>query len=447
MRQHARFPVGDLAACKRQLLAWAAGYPLAVYLDSNEFPAQTHSTWECLVAVGAAGVFEATSGSAFSGLKKFCEKKQDWLFGFFGYDLKNEVEKLQSGHPDGIGLPDLFFFQPETVIGIRSTKYDLRSTKNGGGADETVRLMVEVHTLTGDPVGIWKSIQNTPPTPPQPVNPASHFTNRTSHFDYLATVEGIRRHIIAGDVYEMNLCQEFFAEQAQIDPLAVFERLNARTNAPFAAWMRLHDRYLLCASPERFLRKEGSKLISQPIKGTRPRHADPAEDERAREDLRTSEKDRAENVMIVDLVRNDLARNCLPGSVQVDELFGIYSFQTVHQMISTVSGTLQPGVHPVEAIRDAFPMGSMTGAPKVMAMQLIEQYEKARRGLYSGALGYFSPDGDFDFNVVIRSILYNAASGYLSCQVGGAIVYDSEPEQEYEECMVKAGAMLKSLEG
>lgn len=452
MRQHARFPVGDLAACKRQLLAWAAGYPVAVYLDSNEFPAQTHSTWECLVAVGAADVFEATSGSAFSGLKKFCEKKQDWLFGFFGYDLKNEVEKLQSGHPDGIGLPDLFFFQPETVVGIRRQIYDLGFTNYDSDSE---RVMAEVYALPDEPENIWKTIQRVRPAPqpspgPQIVDHKSKIVNpqnRTSLPDYLATVEAIRRHIIAGDVYEMNLCQEFFAEQAQIEPLAVFERLNARTNAPFAAWMRLHDRYLLCASPERFLRKEGSKLISQPIKGTRPRHADPVEDERAREDLRTSEKDRAENVMIVDLVRNDLARNCLPGSVLVDELFGIYSFRTVHQMISTVSGTLQPGVHPVEAIRDAFPMGSMTGAPKVMAMQLIEQYEKARRGLYSGALGYFSPDGDFDFNVVIRSILYNAASGYLSCQVGGAIVYDSEPEQEYEECMVKAGAMLKSLEG
>lgn len=156
-------------------------------------------------------------------------------------------------------------------------------------------------------------------------------------------------------------------------------------------------------------------------------------------------QDRAENVMIVDLVRNDLARNCLPGTVQVEELFGIYSFQTVHQMISTVCGTLRPDVHPLTALRDAFPMGSMTGAPKVMAMELIEQYEQTRRGLFSGAAGYFSPDGNFDFNVVIRSILYQANNGYLSCQVGGAIVYDSVPEQEYEECLVKMGAMKKAL--
>ncbi len=455
MRQHARFPVSDLPMCKHQLLAWADSHPVSVFLDSNTFPSQTHQTWECLVAVGAASVLDATSGHAFADLKKYYDEKRDWLFGFFGYDLKNEVEKLQSEHPDGIGLPELFFFQPESVIGIRRSIYDLRFTNDDLGAEAG---MVEVFALKEAPENIWETIQNIHPAPPPSpdsqivnrkskiVNPKSQIVNRVSLSGYLATVEAIRRHIIAGDVYEMNLCQEFFAEHAQMEPVAVFERLNARTNAPFAAYMRLHDRYLMCASPERFLRKEGSTLISQPIKGTRPRLADPAEDERVREELRASEKDRAENVMIVDLVRNDLARNCLPGSVRVDELFGIYSFQTVHQMISTVSGVLQPGTHPVEAIRDAFPMGSMTGAPKVMAMQLIEQYEKTRRGLYSGAVGYFAPDGDFDFNVVIRSILYNAASGYLSCQVGGAIVYDSVPEQEYEECMVKVGALLQSLE-
>jgi para-aminobenzoate synthetase component 1 len=258
-------------------------------------------------------------------------------------------------------------------------------------------------------------------------------------------VEAIRQHIIEGDVYEMNLCQEFFAENVPLEPLATFERLNALTNAPFAAYLRRGEHYLLCASPERFLKKENNRLISQPIKGTRRRHPEPAEDARIREQLRDSIKDRAENIMIVDLVRNDLARNCLPGSVQVEDLFGIYSFQTVHQMISTVTGQLRPGIHPLLALRDAFPMGSMTGAPKVMAMELIEQYERSRRGLFSGALGYFSPDGDFDFNVVIRSILYNAGTGYLSCQVGGAIVYDSVPEQEYEECLLKVRALLEAI--
>ena len=277
-------------------------------------------------------------------------------------------------------------------------------------------------------------------------------------------------------MYEVNLCQEFFSEHTAINPVAVFERLNAIAQAPFATFLRWHHRYLLSASPERFLKKTGRRVMSQPIKGTRRRGATATEDEQIRHELAASEKDRAENVMIVDLVRNDLARHCLPGSVRVDELFGIYTFPTVHQMISTVSGVLAggtaftpsgqkpftamanesneasgvnaaypDGVNAVLPLRDAFPMGSMTGAPKVMAMQLIEQYERTRRGLYSGAVGYFDPTGDFDFNVVIRSILYNAESGYVSVQVGGAIVFDSDPEQEYEECLLKAEAMRRAL--
>ncbi|MBK8922504.1 MAG: anthranilate synthase component I family protein [Saprospirales bacterium] len=409
-----------------------------MYLDNNNFPAYTHHSWECLVAAGGAAVFQAGAGTAFEDLHAFCTQKNDWLFGFFGYDLKNETEKLNSSHPDGIDLPDLLFFQPEYVVGIRRT-----AQGPPGTAFEIV-----VHSISLRPAEVLLAVQKQEVTP-QATDAARRYcpplSPRLPYPDYVAAVAAIRRHIIEGDVYELNLCQEFFAENADIEPLATFERLNALTQAPFAAYFRWHDRYLLCASPERFLRKERDRMVSQPIKGTRRRHPDPAADARIREQLRASEKDRAENVMIVDLVRNDLARHCRPGSVRVEELFGIYSFRTVHQMISTVSGLLEPGTRPVEALRDAFPMGSMTGAPKVMAMELIERYERTRRGLYSGALGYFTPEADFDFNVVIRSILYNAATGYLSCQVGGAIVYDSLPEQEYEECLVKARALLEAL--
>lgn len=437
MRKVHRFaiPISELDAFKRRLRAWANAHPVAVCLDSNSAYPTTNgqqATWECLVAVGAAAIFQADSGQAFAGLRAFHDRVQDWLFGFFGYDLKNETEKLASRNPDGIGLPDLYFFQPEIVVGVRLLP------SNPLGA------LVEIQTLATPPESVAAAIgvaELPALAPPQGLALAP----RMPQAEYLATVEAVRGHIIAGDVYELNLCQEFFVERAHLDPLVVFERLNARARAPFSAYLRLQDRYLLCASPERFLKKQGDTLVSQPIKGTRRRLADAAADARAREELHQSEKDRAENVMIVDLVRNDLARNCLPGSVRVDELFGIYSFPTVHQMISTVSGTLRPGTHPIQALQDAFPMGSMTGAPKVMAMELIERYERARRGLYSGAVGYWAPGGDFDFNVVIRSILYRADTGYLSCQVGGAIVYDSVPEQEYEECLTKLEAMAKSL--
>lgn len=435
MRSTAIFPIDDLPAWKKRLLYWAARHDITAYLDSNAHNGAERA-WECLAAAEAVAVLETKAGQAFPSLASFREKTgNDWLFGFLGYDLKNETERLSSSHFDGIGLPDLGFFQPETVAGIRQGR-------------------LEIHTLRQSPEEVFQNIAEVAyPENSQPETGKISLQPRISKPDYLQTVEAIRQHIIEGDVYEMNLCQEFFAENASISPLAVFERLNAIGQSPFAAFFRLRDRYLLSASPERFLKKEGRRLISQPIKGTRRRGKTAAEDDRIRQELAASEKDRAENVMIVDLVRNDLARNCVPGSVRVDELFGIYTFPTVHQMISTVSGTLgeiEAGASnfpdDLLSLRDAFPPGSMTGAPKVMAMELIERYERTRRGLYSGAAGYFDPSGDFDFNVVIRSILYNAADRYVSVQVGGAIVFDSVAEQEYEECLIKAEAMMRALD-
>lgn len=436
MRHTATFPIDDLAFWKKQLLHWAAGQELGVYLDSNSFALDDRG-WECLAAADAAEVLEANAGNAFEQLRLFhADKKGAWLFGFFGYDLKNEVEHLSTQNPDGIGLPDMGFFHPKTVAGIKPVKF-LKTSQ--------VSYLLEIQTLEREVEEVFQEIKNVNPQNAKPQNVKISLRPRIPKSEYLQTVESIRQHIIGGDVYEMNFCQEFFAEDAMLDPLAVFERLNEIGKAPFSTFLRWRDRYLLSASPERFLKKEGQKLVSQPIKGTRRRGKTVVEDDIVRQELATSEKDRSENVMIVDLVRNDLSHYCLPGSVQVEELCGIYSFATVHQMISTVSGLLPPEVHWLDALRAAFPMGSMTGAPKVMAMELIERYEQTRRGLYSGAVGYLAPDGDFDFNVVIRSILYNAATGYVSAQVGGAIVFDSVPELEYEECMVKVEAMMRAL--
>lgn len=414
----------DLDRVKKQLLHWAAGQEHGIFLDGND---GATDAWTCLVAAGAHWILEKQAGTAFDALRDVYDNfRGDWLFGFLCYDLKNETERLVSDHPDGVGFPDMAFFQPKTVAGIRGDT-------------------LEIQCIDGDPVEVWKLIQQVKYAEAENQQTVV-LQPRMSRKGYLERVEIIREHIAAGDLYEMNLCQEFFAEGANLNPVKVFERLNGLSRAPFATFMRWADRYLLCGSPERFLRKQGDRLVSQPIKGTRRRNLTDAEaDEILRQSLLKSEKDRAENVMIVDLVRNDLARNCLPGSVVVDELFGIYSFPTVHQMISTVRGDLKPGAHPIDALRDAFPMGSMTGAPKVMAMELIEKYELTRRGLYSGAVGYIDPEGNFDFNVVIRSILYNADSGYVSAQVGGAIVYDSVPEEEYQECLLKAEAMRNSL--
>jgi para-aminobenzoate synthetase component 1 len=259
-------------------------------------------------------------------------------------------------------------------------------------------------------------------------------------------IETIRKHILRGDCYELNYCMEFFAEDVKLDPLYCYQSLTTISPNPFSAFYKVNNSYLLCASPERFLRKEENKLISQPIKGTIKRNTtDAADDELLKQQLYKSEKDRSENVMVVDLVRNDLSRVCKEGSVQVDELFGIYSFPQLYQMISTISGEVNETLSFTDVLCATFPMGSMTGAPKRKVMQLIEQYEQSRRGLFSGAVGYISPTDDFDFNVVIRSIFYNAATNYLSYMVGSGITYYSNAEQEYEECLLKADAIRKVL--
>ncbi|MBI1224597.1 MAG: aminodeoxychorismate synthase component I [Bacteroidetes bacterium] len=414
---------------KQRAFDWATKFEVACYLDSNGYQGVIGGEHDCLLAVGAASQIRLTNESgAFDLLKSFVDEKQDWLFGYLTYDLKNDVEpRLSSNNFDGIGFPALHFFQPEIVVEIsesHATIFSLRQNTNI----------------------IFEEIQqfSQPPSPLTP-HPSPLIHPRISRSDYLDTVQQIRQHILRGDIYEMNFCQEFFAERYQLDAISAFKKLNALGKAPFSTFYRLNDRYLLCASPERFLKKTGQKLISQPIKGTMRRGKNAEEDAVLRQQLFQSPKDRSENVMIVDLVRNDLARSCRAGSVQVEELFGVYQFEQVFQLISTVTGELEPDVHPVDAIRRAFPMGSMTGAPKVRSMELIEAYEKTKRGLYSGAVGYFTPQGDFDFNVVIRSILYNATDQYLSFQAGGAIVFDSVAEMEYEESLLKAQGMFKVL--
>ncbi len=421
------FPT-DLALFKRQALLWANHFDTVCYLDSNEYQHDKYSTCEGLVAVGAARELTVahTDEGAFEQLKDLVDARKSWLFGFMTYDLKNDIERLESHNFDGIKMPVLHFFEPKYVIQIYDEK-------------------VVIHSQENDSEFVFHQIQNTRVDIDLNATTNIAVQPRIPKNKYLNIVEKIRQHIIEGDLYEMNFCQEFFAENTEIEPLALFLRLNELAKAPFSSFYKKNNQYLLCTSPERFLKKQGQQLISQPIKGTIKRGNTVTEDTKLQSTLRQSVKDRAENVMIVDLVRNDLTRSSETGTIRVEELFGVYPFEQVNHMISTITSTLREDIHAVDAIRHAFPMGSMTGAPKVMSMQLIEQYEQTRRGLYSGAVGYFTPDGDFDFNVVIRSMLYNASSRYLSFQVGGAIVYDSVPEREYEECLLKAKAMLETI--
>ena len=252
-------------------------------------------------------------------------------------------------------------------------------------------------------------------------------------------------HIQRGDIYEANFCMEFFAESASINPPEIYKKLNAVSEPPFAVFFKNNSHFLLSASPERYLKKVNSKIISQPIKGTAKRSANLMEDEAIKQQLSSSEKERSENIMIVDLVRNDLSRTAAKGSVEVAELCVPYTFRQVHHLISTIISELDLQYAAIDVLKTTFPMGSMTGAPKISAMAIIEELEETKRGLYSGAIGYFTPDGDFDFNVVIRSILYNRVTKYLSFSVGSAITSESIPESEYEECLLKANAMFEVL--
>jgi para-aminobenzoate synthetase component 1 len=286
------------------------------------------------------------------------------------------------------------------------------------------------------------------------INQCSVFSNQSSEIkieqriskeSYIDKVNKMLEHIHRGDIYEANFCMEFYAENAVIEPLEVYQKLNAISEPPFAVYFKNNNHYLASASPERYLKKQDTKVISQPIKGTAKRFDTTEADENSKKELAENPKERSENIMIVDLVRNDLSHTATKGSVVVEELCGIYSFKQVHQMISTIVSNVEHTTSPIEILRTTFPMGSMTGAPKISAMNIIENLEETKRGLYSGAVGYFTPNGDFDFNVIIRSILYNSKNQYVSFSVGSAITSLSEPEKEYEECLLKAKAMFEVL--
>ena len=420
------FNISGIPDFKSRTLFWLQNFNTAIYLDSNDHSSYPGIDKQVLVAAGVIRNFQQTSAAgAFQSLKSFWKQEKTWLFGHLGYDLKNDTEALTSIHPDHIDFPVIHFFQPKYLI-------------------EFLDEQIQIHSSQGAPSDIFQQILTTTIPTQETFGPYA-IKSRFSKSEYLETVEKIQNHILEGDIYELNFCQEFFAEQANINPLLLFDQLNKKSKTPFATYYKYKGKHLLSASPERFLQKKGTTIISQPIKGTIARGKSPIEDFQLKDQLKHSEKDRAENVMIVDLVRNDLAKTALPGTVKVKDLFGIYAFEQVFQMISTVTAQVKPETSIIDIIKNAFPMGSMTGAPKVKSMELIEKLERSQRGVYSGAVGYFSPDGDFDFNVVIRSFLYNEVSKYLSFQVGGAIVYDSIPEQEYAECLLKAKGLLQSI--
>lgn len=416
----------NVNAFKQGALHWANQFNVVCLLDNNNYTGNKYHGRDWVLAIDKTAELHPGE-NAFEELRKFHAEGRDTIFGFLCYDLKNQLFKLESKHADRLQFPEIYFFNPRYVFEIKGDKLTINRNY-----PETFHLL--------------ETIENIPvPVASPGINP--QLKSRTSKQRYLENAGRIREQIGRGDFYELNYCLEFYKEDAAIEPVTTFLQLNDEASAPFSCFFKLADKYLLCASPERFLKKDGNKLISQPIKGTIRKGATDVENEEFKNQLKKDKKEIAENVMIVDLVRNDLSKSSVDGSVMVEELCGIYEFNTVNQMISTITSEIRRDAHFTDALKAAFPMGSMTGAPKMEVMKNIERFEDFKRGLYSGAVGYITPTGDFDFNVVIRSIFYNASDKYLSIRTGSAITHDSVPEKEYAEILLKAEGLLKVING
>lgn len=395
-------------------MAWAErNYPYMAYFDPNGIP-YPHGGFEHLLFAGEKPLSLIQVNTLPTDQEKV---------GILSYDLKNQFEKLKSSNPALVDCPDAVFFSPTLKIKFKSDKAEIFHSQ----ADEIFAKIKAFRQsqFTAGPV---------------------HTSPCSSREEYLQNVRHIKNHILEGDIYEMNYCIAFQGAFQVLDPIQSFQQLRESSPMPFSTFFKAEERYVIGASPERFLKRSGSKIIAQPMKGTIKRGNSPVADFRLRKKLQTSEKEKAENLMIVDLMRNDLSRISETGTVKVEELFGVYSFKQISQMISTVSSTLRESITFEEIIAKTFPMGSMTGAPKIKCMELIDRYENFRRGWFSGAIGYLSEDGDFDFNVVIRSIIIDKSTGKLFFAVGSAITFDAVPAQEFSECMLKAKSIFEVLQ-
>jgi len=401
------------------MLSWVNRFSVFCFLDNQHYQRGEHR-YEFLLAAGVLKVYDTGS---LNDLDNLLQNKQ-WCFGHLSYDLKNSIHGFNIDKENRQGFPLFNFFVPLHVFELKEDKLTIHT-------EDPDKLYAEIEAEEVYPDEISYNI---------------HFQQRISKEEYIAKIKSLQKHILAGDCYEINFCLEFFSENTLINPLAVFQKLSAVSPNPFSCFYRCGDSYLICASPERFLLKQGNIILSQPMKGTIKRDLENIDRDKVLfEELKSSAKDKSENVMVVDMVRNDLTKICTESSVNVDELFGVYTYPHVHQMISTISGELKPGISFTEIIKATFPMGSMTGAPKHRVMELIDEYEPAARGIFSGSVGYINPEGDFDLNVVIRSIMYNASTQYLSYGVGSGITFYSDPQKEWEECLLKGEAIKKVL--
>ena len=420
-------PQEQLQIFKEKMLNWISQFNIFCLLDScNDLNNTTSISWSA--AAGSKRSITITKSEDYKSLKDFNDEKPGFLFGHFNYDFGITENSGKQSNSVSATFPNGFFFEPEILLQLNGT-------------------LLTISSACYNTKAVYDKIQQGNSIVPHKINKPYPAYRSVAKTQYIADVTKLKAHIQRGDCYEINYCQHFYVNNISLEPIAVYQALIAASPVPFAALYRLNDRFCICASPERYLKKEGNMLTSQPIKGTSPRVLhNPLADEESKTSLLNSKKERSENVMVVDLVRNDLSKVCVPGSVFVKELFGLYSFQTVHQMISTICGTLVPQANWLDAIKATFPMGSMTGAPKKKVMDLIATFESEQRGLFSGAIGYITPNADFDFNVVIRSIFYDSKNQRASFYAGSGITFESIPEKEWEECELKIAAIVKVLQ-
>lgn len=430
MRTFVSIKLNDVNLFKTKLTLWTKKFKYASILNSNNYydnytSKHFYNKYDLIAGIGKTSEF-IPKNEIFKNLNSYKNKTKDWLFGYFTYDLKNQIEDLESNNIDNQCFPEVFFFSPKYVFLIKGNYLKIGSNKK----NNAINIYNQI---------LKTKIRNS-------INESEiNIKQRISKNKYFKTVEAIKKNIKNGDIYELTYCIDFYDDNAKINPQGTFEKLIKKSPTPFSAYFNAKNNFLICASPERYLKKEKNKIVSQPIKGTIKKSKDLDENKILATNLLNDEKEKAENVMITDLVRNDLSITAKKNSVKVNELFGIYEFPQVFQMISTISCKKSEKHSSIDVIKNSFPMGSMTGAPKIKAMQLIEKYEETKRGLFSGAVGYFDPQDNFDFNVVIRSILYNSKLNYLSFNVGSAITYKSITHKEYDECLLKAKAISEIL--
>ena len=422
-RKEKVFKVVNINDFKDKLLFFSKSKENVILLDSNS----KKNDYEFIFSYGKISELKSFDNSL-DKLDNYIKQVDDWIFGFISYDLKEEIEGFNSNNLKYFDLPNLSFFQPSTIwvfdgVELKALYFDEK----------------ELFDVWNEINKIHVSCDSTKS------NPNIELKGRLSKVEYIKKIKNIKKRIKMGDTYELNFCFDFFNDNTKINPENTFKKLNKLTESPMSVYYKDHHLHVLSSSPERFIKRNKKTIISQPIKGTKKRGKNIDEDVFLVDSLKNSIKEKSENHMIVDLVRNDFSRIAKKGSVKVTELSKINTYKNIHQMVSTIEAQIENDMFFSTILKSTFPMGSMTGAPKIKTMKIIDELEETSRGIYSGAIGYIDPNKNFDFNVVIRTIIYDDKLSKISVNVGSGITFKSDPKDEYEECLTKIDALKKSL--